>query len=209
MLQIPILDVYEWQKAVLTNTLSDPPSNPIRGARYIVAKNPIGAWINKYNYIAEYIDGDWKFVEPKQGMLTLIKSENCLYQYITDKWKNFALLINSKKQIMNKSNDYLISIDDGGVFFVADTENEITFTLPSVDSNDLGLTYSFARVNNSCKLVIRANDSDHIADSGPGCTIYCNNPNIEYSTLTITLIQNDRWAIINGNGIWITTAIDN
>ena len=207
-LQIPILESYEWQKAVLDNTLSEPPISPIKGARYIIASNPSGAWYNKPKQIAEYIDeNEWKFTKPKQGMLTLVASTNILYQYINNKWRNFALLINSKKLISTKSEDYNISIDDGGMFFVADTESEITFTLPSVSSSDLGLTFSFARVNKLSNVIIQANDNDHIADSGEGCTIHCNDQDIEYATLTLTLIQDDRWAILNGNGIWTTTVL--
>lgn len=205
-LQIPVLDFYEWQKAVLDNTLTEPPLSPTRGARYIVGPNSTGLWINKSDYIAEYIDDNyWKLTKPQQGMLILVKSTNILYQYINNKWLNFALLINSKKLISNKTENYNITLDDGGTFFVANTENEIIFTLPHVDESDLGLTYSFARINNLSKVIIQANDNDHIADSGEGCTIYCNDSTTEYATLTITLIQNDRWAILNGNGIWTTT----
>lgn len=208
MIQVPVLDTYEWQKAVLDKSLSTPPESPVKGSRYIVASNPSGAWHNKPKRIAEYTGQNWQFTEPREGMLTLVKSENILYQYINNKWRDFALLVSSKRRVATYSEDHEISTDEGGMLFVSDAAGEITFTLPSVGSADLGMTFTFARVNKNGTLIIKANDNDHIADSGPGCTIYSNRNDIEYATLTITLIQPDRWGIITGNGTWMTTVID-
>lgn len=207
--RVPVLETYEWQKAVLDKSLSVPPSEPARGDRYIVAANPSGAWHNKPKRIAEYNGTEWEFINPKEGMLVLVNSESILYQYINNKWRDFALMVSSKRRVANYTTDHNITLDEAGMLFVADSDEEITFTLPSVSTIDIGTTYTFAKVKRESKLTIKANDSDYIADSGAGCTIYSDIQNgIEFATLTLTLIQSDRWGIITGNGTWFTTTTE-
>ena len=209
MYKIPVLDNYEWQKAVLDKTLSVPPSSPSKGDRYIIAANPSGAWHNKPKRIVEFNGTSWDVTQPKDGMLVLVKSESILYQYLNNKWRDFALMVSSKRRVASYSTDHDITLDEAGMLFVADSDDDIIFTLPSVSSADIGTTYTFAKVKKNSKLSIKANDSDYVADSGAGCTIYTDNKNgIEFATLTLTLIQADRWGIITGNGTWFTTTIE-
>lgn len=203
MLQIPVLDSYEWQKSVIDKT-STPPNSPEKGNRYLIDYNPSGSWHNKPKRIAEFDGNNWNFTEPREGMTLLVKSEGVQYQYVNNKWRNQSLLMN-RRTIVTLSESYNITLDDAGIFFIVDSFNEIVLLLPSVSIDNLGISYSFARVNPEGSLVIQANDSDHIADSGAGCTIYNRDNSIEYASLTLTLIQPDRWGIVTGNGTWTTT----
>lgn len=207
--KVPVLENYEWQKAVLDKTLSTPPDTVNKGDRYIVSSNPSGAWHNKPKRIAEFNGQTWDFTQPKEGMLVLVKSESILYQYINNKWRDFALMVSSKRRVASYSTNHQITLDEAGMLFVADSDDDITFTLPSVSSSDIGTTYTFAKVKRDSKLSIKANDSDYVADSGAGCTIYSDVENgIEFATLTLTLIQSNRWGIITGNGTWFTTTLE-
>lgn len=206
--KIPVLDNYEWQKAVIS-TLSTPPDTNNTGDRYIIGANPSGAWHNKPKRIAEFNGESWDITLPKEGMLVLVKSESILYHFINNKWRDFALMVSSKRRVANYTTDHNITLDEAGILFVADSDNDITFTLPSVTASDIGTTYTFAKVRRDSKLIIQANDSDYIADSGAGCTIYTDlQHGIEFATLTLTLIQADRWGIITGNGTWFTTTME-
>lgn len=205
MVRVPVLDQYEWQKAVLDRDLSTPPASPIKGSRYIVNSSPTGDWRNKTKHIAEFDGTSWTFTKPKDGMLVLVKDENILYQYISNKWRDFALLINSKRRVSSHDESYEITLDESGMFFVASSVSEVIFTLPSVGLEDIGTTFSFAKVITAGKLTIQAADDDCIADSGPGCTIFNNHDAEEYTSLTLILLQEDRWGILTGHGTWITT----
>lgn len=205
MYKVPVLDSYEWQRPVITNTLSTPPISPKKGDRYIIAANPSSLWHNKPKRIAEYNGKDWDFTEPREGMVILIESENTLYHYIKNKWRDLPLFISGKRKISTHSESYNIKLDDAGKFFIADSSDEITFTLPAVSLSDLGIQFTFAKVDKNCKIIIKADTKSYIADSGIGCTIYNDSNTQEYTSITLVLIQPNRWGIVTGNGTWYTT----
>lgn len=205
--QIPVLTTFEYQKAVI-DRLSTPPNINTKGDRYLVGKNPSGAWHNKPKYIVEYVgeDNKWIFTKPIDGMVLFIKSENCWFQYVKNKWCDFNLLMNGRRRVTSHNIDHKITLDEVGMVFVDSLESkDLTFTLPSVSASDIGITFSFANITKNGKLIIQASDDDIIADSGPGCTIYNSQEQIAYSSLTLILLESNHWGILTGNGIWRTT----
>ena len=203
-LRVPILEYYEWQKPVLDKDLSAPPSNPLKGDRYIIAYNPSGDWHNKPKRIAEYNGTGWDTFEMREGMLTLVKDEGILYQYVDGKWRDFALVI-GRRRVEPQNASRAISLDDCGKVFTCDTTSMCTFTLPSVGAADIGVHFTFIRQNPLGSLVIQAADGDVIADSGPGGTIYSSSVEESNTTLSILLAGPDRWVITGGHGSWTTT----
>ena len=76
--------------------------------------------------------------------------------------------------------------------------------MPSVDATNIGLTYTFARINTG-SVIVDAADSDLIADSTAGGTIYCNTAGQTYATISLRLITATQWAIVGAHGTWTTT----
>ena len=116
-------------------------------------------------------------------------------------------MINSKRRVSAHTESYNIDLDESGKVFVASSTNDVVFTLPSVGTSDIGITFTFAKCLKAGRITIKAADSDKIADSGAGCTIYNDHDTEEYTTLTIILLQETGWAILTGHGTWITTEI--
>ena len=74
------------QLAVLDRDLPTPPVTPIDGQRYLVAAAAIGAWLGKSNQIAAYQDGNWNFLQPKEGWLAWVSDEDKLYVFDGTNW---------------------------------------------------------------------------------------------------------------------------
>lgn len=55
------------QLTVLEATLTDPPSAPTEGDRYIIPPGPSGAWAGHGGAITVFADGLWQFFAPSQG----------------------------------------------------------------------------------------------------------------------------------------------
>ena len=202
--KVPVLEFYEWQKAVKDKDLSAPPISPIKGDRYIINYNPSGTWHNRPKRIAEWNGSEWDIVEPKEGMLTLVQDEGILYQYINDKWKDFALLV-GKRRVVSQNDSYQLTLDDVGKAFTCDTTSICTYTLPSVGTADIGVHFTFIRTNSASTLIIKAADMDRIAESSPGGTIYSNFSDQNYTTMTLMLVAYNQWVITGGHGSWTVT----
>lgn len=205
--KVPVLDYYEWQKAVLDKDLTFPPEPEFanKGDRYIIGYNPSGAWYNRPKRIAEWNGTSWDIVEPKEGMLTLVQDEGVLYHYINNKWRNFALLT-VKRYVESNPSGRQLTLDDAGKVFTCDTTSDCTFILPSVTGSDIGTQFTFIRIGgNINKLTIQANDNDYIAESSPGGNIYCNSAEQRLTTLSILLATYNQWVIMAGQGTWIAS----
>ena len=57
-----------------------PPSELKTGDMYIVAENATDDWLNKENQLTIF-DNGWRFLEPINGMLFYVLSENCFYVF--------------------------------------------------------------------------------------------------------------------------------
>lgn len=205
--KIPVLDYYEWQKAVNSNGFKDPPAAPSKGDRYIIGQYPTGAWYNKPKRIAECTSVDpinWDITEPKEGMLTLVLDEGILYQYVNNKWRDFALVIGRRRvqTITDSTSLVTISLDDCGKVFTADSTSMVQFDLPSVTSSDIGVHFTFGRLNQLGSIMIHANDDDFIADSSAGGNIWNDAEDENNTTITLTLLKYNQWVITAGHGTW-------
>jgi len=197
---VPVLSEYEWQKGVIDH-IDDPPSSPTNGDRYIVASSPTGVWIGHNTEIATYINDQWTYLSPFRGMIIYVRSIDRLLQF-TDKWEN--LVATGKEPINAVSVGLSLTVEQSGQTITCDSSNPEVFYLPSVDSSHVGTWYRFVKIG-SGSMTIEAADSDRIADSGIGDTIYNDEPLQTYATLTLLLVSATQWAITEGHGTWTTT----
>lgn len=197
---VPVLSEYEWQKGVI-DMLATPPGSPGNGDRYIVASSPTGVWIGHEGHIATYDNGTWIYLIPWNGLIVYVRSINRLLQYIT-KWE--GLVAAGRDPISNFSTGQTLTTDQFGETITCTSTNPEVFYLPSVDASHIGGWFRFVKLG-SGNLTIEAADSDKIADSGVGDTIYNDEPTQTYATLTLLLVSATQWAITEGHGTWTTT----
>ncbi|MFC1658224.1 NosD domain-containing protein [Candidatus Omnitrophota bacterium] len=94
--------------------------------------------------------------------------------------------------------------DDFGKTITIDSSSTQTVNLPSVGSTDIGAWYRIVKVGTG-QVTIDAADSDTIADSSAGGTIYNDQTGQDYATITIQLVTETEWVIIKAHGTWITS----
>jgi hypothetical protein len=104
--------------------------------------------------------------------------------------------------VETKNSGYNILTSDVGKTFTCSATTTQTFNLPSVDSTNIGYTYTIVKLGTG-QVTIDAADSDTIEDSGAGDTIYCADETP--ATITLRLFTSTGWYIIAANGTWITT----
>ena len=197
---VPVLSEYEWQKGVIS-ILSTPPGNPVNGDRYIVGSSPSSVWVGRDDSIATYENNVWTFLIPFVGMIIYVRDIDRLIQFTTQ-WE--GLVATGKYPISSFSEGISLSTDQSGQTFTCDSSTEQTFYLPSVDESHIGSWFRFVKLG-SGKFNIEAADSDRIADSGIGDTIYNDEPTQTYATLTLLLVSATQWTITEGHGTWTTT----
>jgi len=199
--KVPVISKYEWQRAAKSILSSPPAITPLKGDRYIVGNNPSGIWSNQQNKIAEYNISDWEFTNPFPGMMIYISSKNKLYKY-TDSWND--AIVAGKDVIINESIGRQLTIDDFNLTVRCDSSYDQIFILPDTSLACIGGWYRFIKAG-AGSLTIQAGESDQIADSGIGDTIYCDIPEQVYSTLTLLCPSVGIWVLTGGHGTWTTT----
>lgn len=198
---VPVLSEYEWQKGVIDH-INDPPLSPINGDRYIVSSSPTGVWIGHNNDIATFVNNQWSYLSPFKGMIIYVQNIDRILQF-TDKWENLIAI--GKEVINTVSVGQTLTVEQSGQTITCDSSDPETFYLPSVDLTHVGTWFRFVKIG-SGDIIIEAANSDKIADSGAGDTIYNNEPLQTYATLTLLLVSATQWAITEGHGTWTTTA---
>ena len=198
--QVAVVTKFEWQKAV-KDILITPPSNPIKGDRYLISENAINEWATKANQIAEYNNG-WNYTLPFFGMIVFILSKNKIYKYINNIWQD--AIIAGPKIVSSQNNGRQLTFQDACKVFTCNSTSNETFILPDIDTSYLGYWFQFVKLG-SGTLTIQAGVNDKIADSGNGDTIYCDAPDQTYSNLTLLCADMHQWIIISGHGVWTTT----
>lgn len=83
------------QNHIISKELNTPPVEFKTGDMYIVAENATEDWLDKENQLAIF-DNGWRFLEPINGMLFYVLSENCFYVY-KDNWIKLETLIDFTK----------------------------------------------------------------------------------------------------------------
>lgn len=75
------------QIAVIDVSVTDPPSEPGEGDRYIVPGAATGDWSGHETELAAYIDGAWAFFAPADGWIVFDIAGAALLVFETDAWK--------------------------------------------------------------------------------------------------------------------------
>jgi len=197
---VPVLSEYEWQKGV-NDILSTPPGSPVNGDRYIVASSPTGVWIGHESHIATYESGIWTYLIPWNGLMVYVRERNRLLQFINS-WE--GLVASGRDPITNFGTGQTLTTAQFGETITCTSASAETFYLPSVDVSHVGAWFRFVKLGPG-DLTVEAADSDKIADSGVGDTIYNDEPLQTYATLTLLLVSATQWAITEGHGTWTTT----
>ena len=83
--------------------------------------------------------------------------------------------------------------------------SEKTFTLPSVGAEDDGFRITLSKISTG-KLNIQTADSDKIAQSTAGGTIYNDDATELYYNITLEYVNATlTWNILAAHGSWVTT----
>ena len=111
------------------------------------------------------------------------------------------------KQIstLAKTADYAVTTDDFGKSIRVTSTSTVTMTLPSVGADEDGALLRFVKCA-AGQLTIDAADSDKIADSGAGDTIYNAVAAQTYATISLEYVHSlVTWVVTGAHGTWVTT----
>jgi hypothetical protein len=89
---IPCLSNYEWQKSVISKSISTPPISPNKGDRYIVGTSPVGYWTGQEGNISFFDGLIWRFIDKFGGMVVFVENEQQFYFYAGSSWKIYLLV---------------------------------------------------------------------------------------------------------------------
>lgn len=201
VLRVPVLSEYEWQKSIKT-ILTLAPDTPVAGDRYIVGNvtSSGDSWYNHDDEIVQYVSGNWEFLQPFQGMIIYLTQDDKLLKY-TNRWE---YLVSTIEEVQVENSGKVLTHDDLGKCFTCDDSSDQTFYLPEADVNHIGGWMRFIKLG-SGKVDVEADTNDRIADSGIGDTIYNDQPDQTFATVTIMIAAVGVWVINSGHGTWITT----
>lgn len=71
---------------VLDRDLSAPPASPVAGDAYIVGPSPTGAWAGRHGSLAGLIEGHWRFVSARPGMIVWVVDEGQAVARVGTAW---------------------------------------------------------------------------------------------------------------------------
>ena len=112
---------------------------------------------------------------------------------------------NAIVEVEDKTDSYSVASADFGKTLRMNSADEKTFTLPSVGAADNGARLTFVKLG-AGKLNIATADSDVIADSAAGGTIYNSTAAETYATLAIEYVHGSvKWVVRGAHGTWTTT----
>jgi len=104
-----------------------------------------------------------------------------------------------------KTDNYNITTSDLGKSFRMRAGVEKTFNLPSMGASEDGGRLTFLK-GDAFKLILDAADTDTIADSSAGATIYEDTALNVGAAITLEYYHSiTKWCIIGGSGTWVTT----
>lgn len=79
------------QLAVLDRDLTQPPTNPQQGDRYIVPTDAIGAWLTRRRHIAYFTATGWRYLIPRLGWIARVLDEpGVLVEYTGTQWEELT-----------------------------------------------------------------------------------------------------------------------
>ena len=89
-----VLGLGEFQDAVKSVLVADPPATPATGDRYVIAPSPTGAWVGNANNFATWNGTAWVYTVTVDGMAVYADDTSHLYVFNNTSWfiiNNFAL----------------------------------------------------------------------------------------------------------------------
>jgi hypothetical protein len=166
-------------------------------------------------YAGKYETGSYKiYIDNRDRGSEANDRTNALIYGVTDATRtNQTLAVNANlsaitavymKLTETKTDTYNVTTTDTGKTLVMNSANDKIFNLPSVDATNVGTFYTFVKIG-AGKVTIDATDSDLIADSSAGGTIYDSQAAETYANITLQLVSATQWVITGFNGTWTTT----
>lgn len=76
------------QIGVLDTALTEPPSSPAEGARYIVAADATGDWADRDGAVGTFGDGAWRFLTPKPGWCAWSVADEAIFVFDGAIWRD-------------------------------------------------------------------------------------------------------------------------
>ena len=74
------------QLGVRDDALSEPPTVPVPGDRYIVGADATGLWENREGEVAAWQGGAWHFYLPREGWLAHVARDDRMVRYRDNAW---------------------------------------------------------------------------------------------------------------------------
>nr|WP_316655523.1 DUF2793 domain-containing protein [uncultured Gellertiella sp.] len=110
---------------VLIDQLTAPPASPAEGACYAIAANATAAWTGLSGKVAQFIDGDWVYLQPRAGWLAWMVAQSALHWFDGTAWQQAPGAANSSFQTV-------------GINATADTTNRLALASPASLFNHVG-----------------------------------------------------------------------
>jgi hypothetical protein len=64
-----------------------PPATPAEGDRYAVPTGASGAWATQIGKVAAFLDGGWRFFEPREGWMAWVEDATALHVFRAGSWQ--------------------------------------------------------------------------------------------------------------------------
>jgi len=180
----------DWQDSVLDKDLSDPPSTPSSGDRYIVAVSGTGAWSGHDYDVTEWDGSSWTFETKNEGMAAWVEDEDKLYVYNGSAWVQFGSTIShnnttgkqggaSNEYYHLSATDYTALVTDRaetvedivGDMVSGNTETNIAVTYSDNGANRGKLNFSVNTADDAGTLGVATYDSSDFDVSGGTVTL--------------------------------------
>jgi hypothetical protein len=117
-----------------------PPGSPTIGQTYIVAGSPTGAWAGRQNCLACYTSGGWRFVDPRDGLIALVKSTSLWAVFRSGAWELGTIrgssLVVGGQQVVGPRSAAIVS-PTGGATIDAEGRSAIALILSALRTHGL------------------------------------------------------------------------
>lgn len=118
--------------------------------------------------------------------------------------ESIGYLGSGRSEVINVTGNLVVTSNHYGKTLRMNSASDYTFTLPSVDLSSDGAHVTFMK-EGAGKVTIQAADSDLIADSSAGGTIYDDVAAELYATITLEYVHAIvTWVVVGAHGTWVT-----
>ena len=120
------------------------------------------------------------------------------FQYIADYGLPGGISLSA-----TKTDTYNVATTDGNKTLIMNSTSNKIFNLPAVDASNIGLTFTFIKINTG-NVTIQTDTGDVIMDSSAGGTIANTSATETYASIALRLVTASKWTIVGGIGTWTT-----